>query len=616
MVDGGVAVSAIRVLPDHVINQIAAGEVIDRPASVVRELVDNAIDAGATSIDIEVRGGGKQLIQVRDNGTGIAASDLPLAVARHATSKLATVADLVGLGTLGFRGEALASIASVARVAVRSRPQIQPDAYELTVDGGRLGEARVVPGSAGTRIEVRDLLFNVPARQKFLRSDGSELGHVLDTVTRIAVAHPATSFTVSQAGRVLLQVPAAASRLQRLRALWPSHATPLGEQTATVEGVRATVFVAAVDMPQPTSKWIWLFAGQRPIRDRNVLHAVLMGHGDRLGPGQYPVACVVIDAPDGAVDINVHPQKQEVRFANVNAVTAAVRTAIRNVLQEHIPRPVWTEGPATRVAERLAELAANSRLITGRSATRRIPPNNERASEPARDAWQDRRSLNVPTPQVPHTIERDATLKATASRQLADNIASLLTRENSTPQGLVSGFRDRYFANLRYLGQLFGRYWICEGQGEMVILDQCRVGELLQQSQYGWPVERLLIPIPLQVSPRAQTWLGANVATLARLGYALEQDDDSWLLRAYPRCPGGDACNVLTLAIQRAAASETVDVAALLRAESTWTEGEPIAEEDVLSALAALDAVNVPAHLVVRLDRQSVAAFWSVQDVR
>lgn len=326
----GSADGVVAVLPDEVINQIAAGEVVERPASVVKELMDNALDAGAATITVECDGGGKARIRVTDDGRGMSPADARLCFSRHATSKIRSVDDLHDLATMGFRGEALSSIASVARVTLTTRRAADLAATRVVMEHGRVTSVSEVGAAVGTSIDVVELFGNVPARLKFLKGEPTESSHITDAVSRLAMAHPALHVRLRHNGRSVLDVPPDRDGLSRAVALVGARmGQRLHRAVGQEGGLSVEVFLAAPELAQTTARGVQLFVGRRAVRDRSLLHAVAMGYGELVPRGRYPVAIVHVEAPAGFVDFNVHPQKSEVRFADASAVAAAVRHTVR-----------------------------------------------------------------------------------------------------------------------------------------------------------------------------------------------------------------------------------------------------------------------------------------------
>ena len=305
----------IQQLPPNVINQIAAGEVIERAASVVKELMENAIDAGATRIDVSVEGGGSELARVADNGCGMGPEQLPLAVASHATSKIRTADDLFRVGTLGFRGEALASIASVSRLTLRSRPAEAEAGAELEVVAGQAGDLVPCGCPTGTTIEVRQLFFNTPVRRKFLKTPQTELGHVTEAFTRLAIAHPALHFTLRHNQRSLYDLPPTDRWLERIGKFFGQE---LSENLIWVESrddqVQLSGYVAHPSQSRSHPRMQYLFLNGRHIRDRALQHALGEAYRGLLLTGRYPISFLWFHMPAELVDVNVHPTKLEVRF--------------------------------------------------------------------------------------------------------------------------------------------------------------------------------------------------------------------------------------------------------------------------------------------------------------
>ena len=356
----------IAVLPAEVIDQIAAGEVIERPASVVKELVDNALDAGARTITIETTAGGRALVRVTDDGCGMSPSDATLALERHATSKLRVLDDLWGIASMGFRGEALAAIASVSRLTLTTRRARDLAATRVAVEASRLASVTEVGAAVGTTIEVVDLLRNLPARLKFLKGEGTEASHVTELVAKLAMAHPHVHFRLRHNGRTALELPPDRDGFARAQALLgPRVAQRLVAVSGEEAGLRVTAYLGSPDLAQTTARGVQLFVCRRPVRDRGLLHAVTMGYGELVPRGRYPVAVVFVDAPAGAVDVNVHPQKQEVRFSE----PAAVAAAVRHVVQAGVGSASWRAESGVHPVQMIASIAPPALPLDGQPAT-------------------------------------------------------------------------------------------------------------------------------------------------------------------------------------------------------------------------------------------------------
>lgn len=324
----------IRVLPDNLANQIAAGEVVERPASVIKELVENAIDAGAKRIEVEIELGGRRLMQIADDGSGMGRDDAVLAFERHATSKIGSLDDLSRVATLGFRGEALASIASVAKVEVVTKIEADSAATRVVIEGGRLIDVKDAARATGTTISVRDLFFNTPARRKFMRSEATENFHITSIVTHYALAHPEIAFTLTNNGRETLQVSPAKDLRERAFQIFGAR---MLESLLPVSGgrdfiARVSGFVSAPRERRTTRDSQYFFVNQRFVRDKTIAGGLLEGFRSVLPHGVYPVAFLFVDVPAEEIDVNVHPAKTEIRFRRHDAVKDVIAEAIRNSL--------------------------------------------------------------------------------------------------------------------------------------------------------------------------------------------------------------------------------------------------------------------------------------------
>jgi DNA mismatch repair protein MutL len=322
----------IQQLPASLVNRIAAGEVIERPAAVVKELVENALDSGATQIHVEVEDGGRALVRVIDDGRGIPADELPLAFASHATSKLVCDDDLFRISTMGFRGEALASIGAVSQARMLSRIADSEVAYEIVNHGGAIGGVQAAAGNRGTTVEVRNLFFNTPARRKFIKGSATEYGHISETILRLCLPFAAVSFRLTHNGKVTLDLPATSAE-ERLLAAWPAEfreqRLPLAVRDAelVLRGM-----VGLPELARPTAKYQYIYLNGRHIRDRFIQHALREAFRGLTEPGRHPAAILMLEIPPGDVDVNVHPTKTEVRFRDGSRIHGLVHAAVRERL--------------------------------------------------------------------------------------------------------------------------------------------------------------------------------------------------------------------------------------------------------------------------------------------
>jgi len=380
---------SIRVLPSELVDQIAAGEVIERPASVVKELIENSLDAGATHIEIDIERGGVGLVRVRDDGRGIGADELPLALARHATSKISSLADLEAVTTLGFRGEALPSVGSVSRLRLASRAVGAGQGAEISVDGGALGAVRPAAHPEGTSVEVRDLFFNVPARRKFVRSDATELGHIVRLVERLVLSRFDVSFRLRHGPRLLLDAPAVSDALpesarleQVLGADFRGSAVALKHAAGAVM-LSGWVGLPTRSRPQPDQQF-W-FVNGRSVRDRLLMNAVRLAYRDVLYHGRHASYVLYLTLDPKLVDVNAHPAKLEVRFRDSRQihdwVFRAVERAIAGTKPDQVAVPAATGTPIPRSGSAQLAGSGGGPVMAGRGTT--VLP----LYEAARDPW-------------------------------------------------------------------------------------------------------------------------------------------------------------------------------------------------------------------------------------
>ena len=493
----------IQVLPELVANKIAAGEVIERPASIVKELAENSIDAGATRIDIQLEEGGRKLVRVTDNGCGMDPDDVAMCFRPHSTSKLRTSEDLFFITSLGFRGEALPSVGAVARVRLVSRPEGAPSAMEIEVAGGKAGEPKAAGAPRGTTVEVRNLFFNTPARQKFLRSPATELGHVMDVVTRIALPHEQIHFVVTNDGKPQLNAPPAAGRRERIAAFVGADlardllAASAGEGPLSVEG-----FAAPPADSRASTAMQFLFLNRRYVRDRALSSAIRQAYQGLLPPGRHPVLFLFLQIDPREVDFNVHPTKIEVRFRQGRRVFGCVLAALRSAL-----------GGAN-----LAPLL--------------------RPSEPVPASWDEARRAAVGAPpraQAPGLPFGEA----------PDHLEEARTRPRAVPAAPASDPFAAAAAPAPFL-QVHNAYIVEETPDGFRVTDQHALHErvlyeeLLQRSAgAGVEVQRLLMPEVVQLSPAEAAVAAEVLEPLRALGMEVEEFGEKTLaVQAVPRLLG------------------------------------------------------------------------------
>jgi DNA mismatch repair protein MutL len=486
--------SVIRILPEKVASQIAAGEVIERPASVVRELIDNSIDAGAEKVFVTVANGGKTLIRVADDGAGMDRDDLLLCLERHATSKISSVSDLFNIETLGFRGEALPSISMVSRMEILSRRSEELIGHRLKVAGGKIKYLEETGAPAGTTVEVKELFFNIPARKKFLRTLGTETDHIIDAFARIALPFISIHFRLDEGDRTLLNLPASLNEINRLSALFGRDVAGSMLEGALEEGkFKIRCYVASSEASRGRGDRIFVYVNKRNVRDRLLTHAVMEGYGRRLMKGRYPQVVLFMDMDPSFVDVNVHPTKQEVRFREGRQIHDAIRSVVDKALGERI-HPY----AGTRVA---AE------------------------TEPA-EPRQSPFSMAEPAPE--YGWERPA-----------GDIRPWEEKHGSLPDHSAARlFGDR----LEIIGQLKHTYLLCQAEDGFVMIDQHAAHERvlyekLKKSAGNTPTESqsFLIPPSLELPPRDAGILLRHLDQLKKIGIEIEPfGGNSFLIRSVP----------------------------------------------------------------------------------
>ncbi len=478
----------IKILPETIASQIAAGEVVERPASAVKELIENAIDAGASAISVETSEAGKRLIAVADNGSGIPAEELPLAMARHATSKLQSAEDLFAIHTLGFRGEALASIGSVARLTLTSKPEAQQAGYRIRVDGGVVGAVGPVPAPTGSEVRVEDLFFNVPARMKFLKSDSTENRQITGLVTRYALAYPHIRWTLVQDQRLVFKTSGSGSQMEILQELFGAQDSKqllpiaFSEREIGIKG-----FVSSLSLNRSNRKDITFFVNGRWVQDAALTAAVIKAYNTLLMVGRYPVAALFIELPAGQVDVNVHPSKSEVRFRDSDQVFSALQRAIRRGLLAYSPVP-------------------------------------------------ELRPANLWGRQANH--DESGTVFVPAGFAGAWGDASTAP-EAAQPQSYLPLER---LPLLRLIGQVAATYLIAEGPDGLYLIDQHAAHErvlfdqlMAQYHAAAVPTQALVQPVAVEFSAEKALTLSQQLPGLRKLGFEVEDfGPNAFLVRSVP----------------------------------------------------------------------------------
>jgi DNA mismatch repair protein MutL len=584
----------VRRLPSDLANQIAAGEVVERPASVVKELVENALDAGATRIKVELDQGGVSLVRVTDDGAGMDADDAVLALERHATSKIVASEDLFRLHTFGFRGEALPSIASVSRLRLVTRARGSREGTEVVVEGGAPPVTRPAGAAEGTSVEVRDLFFNVPARRKFLKSTGTEAAHVTEAMLLAALARPEVSFFLVRDGRMVREWLRAGSRRERVAR------TIEGERLEACVGERGPMRIEAHLAPPERARagavGLHLLVNARPVRDRALARAVAQAYGSVLEPGRYPVGVVYLEVPLDQVDVNVHPQKAEVRFAEGRALYDAVTRELHLALSRafNLPalgaaRPWATPRPPPSSSD-----ASTTRFV------REVPEVAGAASGAARDPW------DLAPGGEPGTLE------SLAERTTLESVPDAMPNPpDARPDaGLFEG--TGFYASLEFLAQVRATFLVCSGSDGLYVLDQHAAAERVTFHRLRkafdartMATQRLLIPDIVELLPTEVATLEEHAKAVEALGVELRPVGPgavavhavpTLLVRSRPERIVRDLVAELGRTARRPFGDAADNVLATMACHGSIRAGDLVTREEAVALLRGLDDIDFAGH--------------------
>lgn len=570
-------VRRVSVLPPEVANKIAAGEVVERPASVVKELVENALDAGARNIRVELEEAGLGLIAVIDDGEGMSREDAVCAFQRHATSKVRTVEDLEHITTLGFRGEALASIAAVSTTTLCTRRREEVGGTRVVVEGGKLLEVSEVGMPPGTRVEVVGLFANVPARRKFLKAPATEVAQVSEHLTRIALAWPQVAFQLRHGRRTLLDFPQTTRFEERLAQVFGrdrGNSFLAFEATASVGTVRGYLSPPHFNLPSP--RQILTYVNKRYVRDKLLHHALLSGYSTLLMTGRYPSAVLFLELSPTEIDVNVHPAKLEVRFRRGGAVHELVSRSVQDRLRSHLPSLSSEAGPVQRGDLELTSWAAVPPLPLGAQTESWNPTGGKVPQWVLEVPWRGR---SQPAPE------------------------SALPPAEARPS----------FAHLRVVGQVFGGYLVCEGKDQLVLLDQHAahervVFERLRSSYARGPLPRqpLLMGVVVTLDPAAAARLVESYQGAERLGFEVEPfGTDAVIVRSVPallaHMDPAELVRDLAEELVEVERSEGLDRAAerifaRMACHTAVRVGQSLTAEEIRALLRSMDEIDFAAH--------------------
>ena len=574
----------IRVLSPELVNRISAGECVERPASVVKELVENALDAGASRVDVTILDGGRGLVQVADDGVGMDVEDLRLSLTPHATSKIQSDDDLFNIHTMGFRGEALPSIGAVSRLQITSRRADSDVGHAIRVEAGKVGDPAPCSTPPGTTVEVRDLFYCVPARRKFLRTNQTEMGHITEQFARIALAHPGVAFSLRHQDRQMHRLAAVSDRRQRIADFYgPELAEVLLPVRRDGGGVLVEGYAAPPAQCRRSSKWEYVFVNGRYVRDRFIGHAIKSAYRSLIKPDEYPVAFLFLTIDPARVDVNVHPTKVEVRWQDSNYVHAQVLAALREKFLstnlDRTLRPPVAEDDAyrDRVREAMADFFTKAQPAGGAPRPAPVVGGRQTTVRPAPDFGEQDAPGAALSPREP--------LRPAADAQDLREEEGVVSAENSTVESRRIGAESD--APVRAI-QIHNTFLVAETDDGLMIVDQHALHERilyegLRRRITDKPLEsqRLLLPVVVRVPPDRMEVLEAHADTLERLGLVIS-----------PAGPQAVALHAFPLLLERLEPSEFVrDLLDLLSEQGHRPNLEALVH-DVLDMMACKAAVK------------------------
>ena len=574
----------IRILPEILSNKIAAGEVVERPASVVKELVENALDAGSSRIVVEVEKGGRSLIRVSDNGTGMSRDDALLSIERYATSKIYSDSDLFAIGTLGFRGEALPSIASVSKLTLVTREETAESGTEIVLEGGKILKVLETGSPRGTQVTVRHLFFNTPARQKFLKTIPTEWGHISDVISNMALGWPGIHFKLIHNGSVLQNWSAAADPSVRISdILGREFRTGLFPIQNRNDGVSLSGWMSLPRITRASSQGIFVFVNGRVVRNRMVQHALIQAYGGRLMKGQFPMAVLFITVPCDEVDVNVHPSKQEIRFSRQQHIYDAIVAAVSAGLARE-EKPSWTPSRGQGQAA-----LSEERVHAEKNLPYIIPFSGDK--DPAMGAGRKPAPVSAPEP-LPDPPAFFGVPRPKDQPQLWE-----------TPQSM----------NLNPIGQFFDAYIICESGENLILLDQHAAHERIlyekladRSTERRIPVQRLLIPETLDLGYRQALILEKLIPDLCQHGFEIDLfGKDSFVIKSVPMLLSGREIKPLVIEMVdrimetglTANPEKSLDACLKLMAcHGAIRANQSLTLAEMATVIKELEACRIPAH--------------------
>lgn len=571
----------VRILSDDLVSKIAAGEIVERPASVVKELLENSLDAGSTLIQIELRAGGKRLIRVADDGEGMTRDDALLSLERHSTSKIRDVKDLLSIRTLGFRGEALPSIASVSRFRLTSRIKDEIAGVRILAEGGTIKDVQETGCPHGTTVEVANLFYNTPARLKFMKTTETELANVIDIVQREALSRPDVGFEILHEGETLIRLPARKSIEERLPEIFPD--LELFGVEAVAEGVKVYGFMNSPEDTRSTTQRLYAYINLRAVKDRFLTRMMIDSYGRLIDKGKFPQGVLFIVIPSEEVDVNVHPTKNEVRFKRAKLVGDLIKASVFNMLRQS----PWIKGYSQRVENAVQGFYETRASFESRHLDR---AHKASFSSPLSYLKENKSLENIATPRLP--VDEPFYLTETTSPALFK--------------------KEGFFSGLEIIGQLGKLYIVCASKEGMILIDQHAAHERLNYEKLkkvysikdGLEKQELLIPITIELSPHESKLLERHKEEIENLGIMLEEfGRGSFLIRSIPSILKNadverllkDLLGEIAMLDEGKSLEEHIDhVISTIACHSSVRAGQELNQEKMRALLEELDRAEFP----------------------
>ncbi|MBI5184768.1 MAG: DNA mismatch repair endonuclease MutL [Nitrospinae bacterium] len=589
--------SIIRVLPEDLANKIAAGEVVERPASVVKELVENSVDAGAGSIAIDLENGGKRLIHIQDDGSGMNRDDALLAFERHATSKIRANEDLFNIRTLGFRGEALPSIAAVSKVLLTTSTGEPGQGQKLCIEGGALRDVKAAAHPKGTSLMVRQLFFNTPARRKFLKTDQTELSHISNTVMRQALARPDISFRINHNGRNLVNAPAHSQILPRIMDLFGRDlVSDLVPVQFRKNGFGLDGYVSKPHCHRVAKDALFFYVNGRYVKDRVVTHAVLEAFRGLLPKERVPMAFLYLEISPGSVDVNVHPSKTEVRFAEQSEVHSFISQSIKEGLKSGGGKHAPAEAARKKEASVAPEVREQTAVLV-KDKTSYVP-----LPFPPAFPFTPRREYPAPATQAKYVQSRHIKGPGEGSEGL---------KSTPVPAPRLMDASSLGYSDFRTIGQIDNSFIVLEGKKGMVLVDQHTAHErvlyerfLAEKEKKSVEAQSLLFPLTLEFTKGEALLLESMADELEALGFEVESfGGNSVLVRSVPSLLSDKDCKLIlrdvldrAALLGKGASLEELagDIIAVMACHAAVRAGQSLKREEMLSLMEKLQATNRP----------------------